>query len=54
MWMASYTRNRCMFRASRFQGKGIHNLLFVATEHNGVYALEADSKQWFTNGAVKE
>lgn len=33
-------------------GQGIHNLLFVATEHNSVYALEADSKQWFTNGVL--
>jgi hypothetical protein len=33
-------------------GQGIHNLLFVATEHNSVYALEADSQQWFTNGVL--
>jgi len=33
-------------------GQGIHNLLYVATEHNSVYALEADSNKWFTNGVV--
>jgi hypothetical protein len=33
-------------------GQGIHNVLFVATEHNSVYALEADSNKWFTNGLI--
>ncbi len=33
-------------------GQGVHNLLFVATEHNSVYALEADSNRWFTNGVL--
>ncbi len=33
-------------------GQGVHNLLFVATEHNSVYALEADSNKWFTNGIL--
>ena len=33
-------------------GQGIHNVLYVATEHNSVYALEADSNKWFTNGLI--
>jgi hypothetical protein len=33
-------------------GQGLHNLLYVATEHNSVYALEADSNKWFTNGVL--
>src|SRR2546430_77672 len=33
-------------------GQGVHNLLYVATEHNSVYALEADSNKWFTNGIL--
>jgi hypothetical protein len=33
-------------------GQGIHNVLYVATEHNSVYALEADSNKWFTNGVI--
>jgi hypothetical protein len=33
-------------------GQGVHNVLYVATEHNSVYALEADSNKWFTNGLI--
>ena len=33
-------------------GQGVHNILYVATQHNSVYALEADSNKWFTNGVL--
>jgi hypothetical protein len=33
-------------------GRGVHNILYLATQHNSVYALEADSKSWFTNGVL--
>ena len=50
--MVMYTRSHFAFPGVAIPGKGIHNVLYVATEHNSVYALEADSNKWFTNGVI--
>ena len=33
-------------------GRGTHNVLFIATEHNTLYAFDADSNLWATNGLL--
>ena len=54
----SYNVDGCVFAQPLYvsgleiPGQGIHNVLYVATEHNSVYALEADNNKSFTNGLI--